>query len=134
MSTAARPLPAVLPSRDRQSSPDPLAEIARLKRDLASVNQRVRQYRRAAAEAEAGRQLPAASAIEVGPRGDLFALLTMARYGERHGRSPILRFTRDTRTDEILGVELLFVAPDERDEPALSTLPIGMAVITGEVE
>jgi hypothetical protein len=55
----------------------------------------------------------------------------MARFGEQHGRQPALRFTRDAN-DQIVGVELAFLQPDELDEPALDTLPEGMAVIDGE--
>lgn len=129
MPLPARSSPPIIPMhRHPADETDPRLEVIRLKKDNASHRLRTRAYRRAVEELQHGAPLPLTSAATAGMKGSLAALLVMAQYGERHGRAPVIRWTRDA-ADRINGVELCFITPDPDEEMQLDTLPGGMAVI-----
>ena len=132
MPLPARSTPPIIPMyRHAPDETDPRLEIIRLKKDNASHRLRTRAYRRAVEELQHGATLPLTSAATAGMKGSLAALLAMAQVGERHGRAPVIRWTRD-ENDRINGVELCFITPNPDEEMHLDTLPEGMACIAGE--
>lgn len=137
MSTATRPAHPAIPrlpvapvtrSSDRTTAPDPLVEIARLKKDIASRDVRLASYAGALNRIRDGLEVPLEYRAYVGRGGSLDALCGMAESCERDGRAPALRFKRDGRA-RIVGVEIAVLPVPREAQAQLDTLPDGMDCI-----